>query len=717
MYMKKVLIVGGSGYTGSMITKMLKTNYNVTIVDINSYDHEIFHNIKIIKNNMKNITKDFINDYDVIICLAGNSSVKSSGNIFSSIENNVENLTNLFKLISNKQKLIYASSSSVYGNTKDSVVDEMHNNMEFHNYYDFSKKTLDMYAEIIIKKLNKQIFGLRFGTVNGYSPNFRNDIMINAMTNTALKEKCVKIFSKETKRPILGIQDLCKSIKQIIEYGNVENAGIYNLASFNSTVEEIGLMVSKTMDVPCKYMDEVKENITNVKLQTSSYNFSIICDKFCKNFNFKFEDTIESIVNDIMINYNKIKVNNSRHIDQYIDYVFQIKKVDKCRVCNNDVSSILDLNKQPLANSFHNNLFELQKYCLNLMLCSKCFHLQLSHVVNSNLLYKDYIYESGTSNTLVKYFDDLYQKINNKIKSNNKTIIEVACNDGSQLNFFKKGNWNTIGVDPAKNLALISSKEHDIYCDFMIEQIARDIINKYTKVDVILCQNVFAHTDNIDEFIRACKICMNNNTKLYIQVSQANLVRDIQYDTVYHEHLSFFNINSMKYIIEKHELFINYIEKPSIHGVSYLFEIGKIKNENTNLYEMLEEEKSIGLTNIDMYFEYANECKRKSFNFKINILKHMLDGYTIIGYGASAKGNTILNYIKITNDEVKYIIDDQKTKQGLFTPGSNIPICDKSKLIEFDKVAILMITWNFKDEIMRKVKDVRGEQETKYIFY
>lgn len=713
--MKQILIIGGSGYIGSMITNALKENYNVTVLDINSYECDIFQNVTIIKSNMKNINKCFISKYDIIICLAGNSSVKSSENIFSGIENNITNLISLFKLITNEQKIIYASSSSVYGNTKDDIVDETYNNIDFHNYYDFSKKSLDMYAEIIIKKLHKNIFGLRFGTVNGFSPNFRNDIMINAMTTNALKEKNVKVFSKQTKRPILGIRDLCKSIKHIIEYGNKDNAGIYNLASFNSTVEEIGIIVSNLLNVPCKYINELKENITNVK--TSSYNFSINCNKFCKNFNFNFEDTIESIVTDITTNYDKIIINNSRNIDQYIDYVFPLKGKEKCRVCNTNVKSILDLNIQPLANSFHNNLFELEKYPLTLMLCENCFHLQLSHVVNSKLLYKDYIYKSGTSKTLLKYFDDLYNKINGKIECENKTVIEIACNDGSQLNFFKEGGWNTIGVDPAKNLALISGKNHDIYCDFMIENVATSIMNKYNKIDVILCQNVFAHTDDIDEFIRACKICMNNNTKLYIQVSQANLIRDNQYDTVYHEHLSFFNISSMKHIIEKHNLYISHIEKPSIHGVSYLFEIGKIKDEKTNLYVMLEEENSIGLNKIETYLKYSKECRRKSYIFKINILKHVLDGYTVIGYGASAKGNTILNYLNITNNEVKYIVDDQITKQGLYTPGSNISICDKSKLADFDKVAVLMITWNFKDEIMRKVKDVRGEKETKYIFY
>ena len=717
--MKNILIIGGAGYIGSMVTKKLKINYNVTVLDLNSYNHSIFDNVTILNKNMKELTKELIVNFDVIICLAGNSSVKSSSNIYSSIENNVENLTNLFKLINNEQILIYSSSSSIYGDTNNIVVNEDSNTNKFYNYYDFSKKILDMYTEIITKDNPKKIFGLRFGTVNGFSPNFRNDIMINAMTNNAINNNIVKIYSKETKRPILGLSDLCNSIETIIELGNSTNSGIYNLASFNSTVYTIGKEVAKFTNKEYIVLDELKKNISNVKLETSLYNFSINCDKFKKTFNFEFKDTIESIVLDIKNNLEKILINKNRNNDMYLDYVYPYKKIESCRVCDNmNLESILDLDYQPLANNFHNNLFKCQTYPLNLVICNNCYHLQLNHVVNSNILYKNYIYESGTSNTLLEYFNSLYLKIDKLIKNKkNKTIIEVACNDGSQLNIFKQGGWDTIGIDPAENLYKISSINHEIYCDFLNENVAQKIINKKENIDIILCQNVFAHTNNINEFITSCKICMNNDTKLFIQVSQANLVRDNQYDTVYHEHLSFFNINSMKFIVEKFGLFINNIEKPSIHGVSYLFEIGKQENKNSNLLKMLEEERSIGLYNIDTYNNYSNICKKKSQQFKLNILKYILDGYTIIGYGASAKGNTILNYLKITNNEVKYIIDDQLSKQGLYTPGSNILICDKNKLKEFDKVAIIMITWNFKDEIINKVNEVRGIKETKYIFY
>lgn len=712
--MDKILIIGGCGYIGCMLTTFLKNKYKITIIDINYIDINIFDDITIINENIKNIKPNYFNDYDIIIYIAGNSSVKSSKNLYSTIENNIDNLMYIIKSCS-YQKIIYASSSSVYGNTNKNIVDETFDNIIPHNYYDMSKKTLDDYTKIINNNSNKKIFGLRFGTVNGYSPNFRNDIMINAMVNNAINNNIINIYSENTKRPILGLKDLCRAIETIIINGNENNKGLYNLASFNSSSGEIGKEISKILNVEYNIL-ETPKIITNCKLETSSYNFHINCKKFENNFNFIFNDNIESIVYDIKNNYKKIIKNSQRIQDNYYNYINKYKEINVCRVCNNSIESILNLYEQPLANNYLINDYIIQdKYPLNLMLCKKCFHLQLNTVVNPNLLYRNYIYTSGTSNTLIKYFNDLANKIINNTKKNG-TILEIACNDGSQLNIFKEKGWTTIGIDPAKNLYSKSSINNDIYCDFLNEKICKSIKEKYTEIDVILAQNVFAHTDDINEFINSCKLCMNNNTKLYIQVSQANLVREKQFDTVYHEHLSFFNINSMNYFMNKHNLFINNISKPSIHGVSYLFEIGLVYNKNSNLAEMLNEEQNIGLTDELTYQNYSLECKNKAINFKMKIYEEIKNGFTIIGYGASAKGNTLLNYLKL-NYEIECIIDDNISKQNLYTPGSNILICDKNKLKNYDKVAILMITWNFKDEIMKKVKEVRGEKETTYIFY
>jgi 2-polyprenyl-3-methyl-5-hydroxy-6-metoxy-1,4-benzoquinol methylase len=471
------------------------------------------------------------------------------------------------------------------------------------------------------------------------------------------------------------------------------------------------------MKLPIITNNNTNNIITNEKLQTSSYNFHIDCNKFIKNFDFIFEDTIETITNNIITNYSKIIKIGGRHDDIYINQINKFTFINTCRICeNNNLLCVLDLKEQPLANDFKkNNIIKENTYPLKLMLCKHCYHLQLSIVVNPNILYKNYMYLSGTSQTLTNYFTELTDYIINKTVKNG-TIVEIACNDGTQLNIFKQKGWTTIGVDPAENLSIISSINNDIYCDFWNELVATDIISKYHNVNVILAQNVLAHTHDVHEFIKSCKVIMNDETTLFIQVSQANMIRDNQFDTVYHEHLSFFNINSMMYLINKHGLYINNITKPNIHGVSYLFEISKINNNNSNLIELLEEEKNIGLNDIDKYDIYSSICRKRAMEFKATIYEYIKKGYTIVGYGASAKGNTLLNYLKLSN-EIEVIVDDNINKHNLLTPGSNILVCDKNSLINYEKIAILMITWNFKDEIIKKVQGVRGNKITEYIYY
>ena len=246
--MNKLLIVGGCGYIGSKLCELLKDYYNITIISLDS-NNIMIDNIEIINADINNINVDIYKLFDIIIYLAGNSSVKSSCDLFSTIENNINNVLKVIKNTSYNQKIIYASSSSVYGNTEGNIVNECYNNTIPHNYYDITKKILDDFVELLIKKEKRQIFGLRFGTVNGFSYNFRNDLMINAIVHNAFKSCNVIIYSKETKRPILGINDLCSAINIIIKKGNVENSGIYNLASFNSTVELIGLGEKQIMKI------------------------------------------------------------------------------------------------------------------------------------------------------------------------------------------------------------------------------------------------------------------------------------------------------------------------------------------------------------------------------------------------------------------------------------------------------------------------------------
>jgi 2-polyprenyl-3-methyl-5-hydroxy-6-metoxy-1,4-benzoquinol methylase len=190
-----------------------------------------------------------------------------------------------------------------------------------------------------------------------------------------------------------------------------------------------------------------------------------------------------------------------------------------CLCCNNQNTQFLDLGEQPLANNYHEQNIICEVYPLKLMYCSECFHCQLSHAVNPEALFKTYKYVSGTSQTGLDFFKKNAQFISN-YKQKIGNVLDIASNDGSQLDFFKEIGWTTYGVDPATNLCPIAkNKGHNIICDFWNENVAKQL----PIMDVITAQNVFAHTQYVDEFLQNCKIIMDDNTSLFIQTSQKNM--------------------------------------------------------------------------------------------------------------------------------------------------------------------------------------------------
>jgi nucleoside-diphosphate-sugar epimerase len=297
--MKKVLIIGGNGYVGSRLCSDFKDLYAVTSLDNTLIKNNPYETIV---KDFNDLETEFFNQFEVIVLLAGHSSVKMcEGNVEYAFNNNVRNFVNLINKLQPHHKFIYASSSSVYGNVGKKIVTEKYHNFVPHNHYDVTKHMIDLYAD----KIPCEYYGLRFGTVNGASPVVRKDVMINSMTYNALNDGEVKLFIKDIIRPILGINDLSRSIKTIID-SDKDNRGIYNLASFNDTAENIAYGVSKITGMPVKEYETDPTNITNAKLQTKSYNSSIDSSKFMKTFNFEFEETIESITESLVTNFKDI---------------------------------------------------------------------------------------------------------------------------------------------------------------------------------------------------------------------------------------------------------------------------------------------------------------------------------------------------------------------------------------------------------------------------
>ena len=388
--------------------------------------------------------------------------------------------------------------------------------------------------------------------------------------------------------------------------------------------------------------------------------------------------------------------------------------LDRCLCCDStDIEILLDLNNQPLANSYHKEDEVLDEYPLGVNICNNCYHIQLTHVVNPDLLFKDYLYVSGTTKTLhdnMKWFVDYV--LETTIWGKGNSVLDIACNDGTQLDYFKKEGFKTFGIDPAENLHKLSSENHKVICDyFNADKFDRQF-------DVITAQNVFAHNSNPKEFLEHCDELMHDESVLYIHTSQSDMILINQFDTIYHEYVSFFNINSMNELVKRTNLTLTDVIKTPVHGISYLFRFTKNTFEGRRkVFNEIEVERQRGLLSKKTYVEYKTNITKLVSDFKELVKNSKREGFELIGYGAAAKGMTFLNFADV---ELDYILDDNKLKHHLYTPGTNVPIKPNGFLKQYkesDKILFIPLAWNFYDEIQERILKTRDNKNDWFLRY
>jgi len=390
------------------------------------------------------------------------------------------------------------------------------------------------------------------------------------------------------------------------------------------------------------------------------------------------------------------------------------KELDSCLCCGSDKLKLtLDFNEQPMANSFIDDPDDPElTFPLRLNLCEDCTHLQLSHAVNPDLLFKHYLYVSGTSKTLKEYFDWFVTYAESFFVDKPTTVLDIACNDGTQLDSFKAKGFKTYGVDPAENLYELSSKNHEVICDYFTDAHVDTL--KAKNIDIINAQNVFAHNSYPVKFLQQCRDIMHDDSLLFVQTSQANMVMNNEFDTIYHEHLSFFNANSMNELAKRAGLHLINVEKTPIHGTSYVF-VFKKQTAPGNVKDVLRLERGHALQDLQTYEMYAQKCYGVLEQLKEAISEYRIN-YRIVGYGAAAKGMTLINAGNLYFD---FVIDDNPMKQGKYCPGSHIPVVSIDELDKYADTSIIFIplAWNFFDEISAKIKAKRNNPNDKFLKY
>lgn len=385
-----------------------------------------------------------------------------------------------------------------------------------------------------------------------------------------------------------------------------------------------------------------------------------------------------------------------------------------CLACDSkNITLALDLGMQPLANSYLSDLNEVEEtYPLGVNLCKDCYHLQLIATVDPKIIYKNYLYVSGTTKTLKDYSDWFAGYVDEKSIVLHNRILDIGCNDGTQLDSFKALGYHTFGVDPAENIYPTSSVNHNVLCEFFDPDII-PLIN--VSFDAITAQNVMAHNPDPYTFLETCKKLMSDHTLLFIQTSQGDMVINNEFDTIYHEHVNFFNINSMQQLAAR--VGLNLIEtiKTPIHGNSYIFVLSKSMAKPFNIQNKIKMESN--LLNLNTYTQWEKNVKVNMAELKQTITNYQKQGYKVVGYGAAAKGNTLLNYIGVKLD---LIIDDNKLKQNLYTPGTKVLIKGPDAIAEFspeDKIVFMPLAWNFFTEISKRIKSVRDMKQDIFLKY
>lgn len=358
-------------------------------------------------------------------------------------------------------------------------------------------------------------------------------------------------------------------------------------------------------------------------------------------------------------------------------------EVKKCRVCGeNNLKLIFSLGKQPLAN----NLMESSSkpspaYPLELLQCQHCTLIQLSYVAPKEVMFDNYFYIPSISVTYLKHFetmaDGLIKQFNLK---KGDIVVDIGGSDGSLLSFFEKRGMKVINVEPAKNIV---SKVFKIN-SYFDRKTAEVIVKKFGKAKLALATNVFAHIDDLYSFIDALDVLLHDDGIFFAQFPDVrNLLKENQFDTIYHEHLSYFTYEPLHHLFANSPFEMFKVESSEIHGGSMRIYIRRRKDLLKNFVgnvELIKEELS----------NYLRKQKQK--------------GKAIIGFGAAAKGVVLLNYCDLNASIIDYIADGTPYKQGKYIPGMSIPVRPESEIVKAMPDVVLILAWNFKEEIIAKIK-------------
>lgn len=396
----------------------------------------------------------------------------------------------------------------------------------------------------------------------------------------------------------------------------------------------------------------------------------------------------------------------------------------KCRFCRNELThQFVDLGVTPPSNSFltKEQLSEPETfYPLKLYICEKCWLVQINEYKKAaDIFSNDYVYFSSYSKSWLEHAKIYVESMTERFGLNKEShVLEIASNDGYLLQYFQQKNIPCIGIEPTKSTAKVArEKGISVIEDFFVRSLAQNLVESGKKADLLLGNNVLAHVPDINDFVAGLKIALKPEGIITMEFPHLmKLVEHNQFDTIYHEHFSYFSLHTVKTIFESHGLELFDVEELETHGGSLRIyakhEENRAINISANIVKLEAEERKRGMLISKYYASFQEKVDSIKYSLLSFLLAQKQKGKTVVAYGAAAKGNTLLNYCGIKKDLISFVADASPHKQGKHLPGSHIPVVAEDRIKETNPDFVMILPWNLKEEISEQltyIRDWKGE--------
>jgi 2-polyprenyl-3-methyl-5-hydroxy-6-metoxy-1,4-benzoquinol methylase len=391
----------------------------------------------------------------------------------------------------------------------------------------------------------------------------------------------------------------------------------------------------------------------------------------------------------------------------------------RCRHCAADLEvSFCDLGMSPLSNSFLtvDALDRMERfYPLHAYACSSCFLVQLQEFESPREIFSaDYAYFSSYSDSWVAhsraYVDQMVARFG---LGSRHQVIEIASNDGYLLQFFIRHGVPVLGIEPSANVARAAQERGiETLVEFFDPRIAMELVRQGRQADLLLGNNVLAHVPDLNGFVRAMKMALKPQGIITMEFPHLlELMQQRQFDTIYHEHFSYLSVGTVRRVFAEFGLKVFDVERLATHGGSLRIyathEENAVQSVSPRLTDLEALEDRAGLRTLDAYRAFSDEAKKA----KRELLRFLIDarerGKVVVGYGAPAKGNTLLNYCGVRSDLLDYTVDRSPHKQGRFLPGTHVPVFAPERILETRPDYVLILPWNLRDEVVQQMSFIR----------